>query len=149
MSYNMHGRLQSVWLQPHSARAPVAFHPHGIWHVWTLLAREPGDLWIGHRPYWVAWSVVGRGGAVAADARSREVRLRQSSCEADEQSRATGCGAGGAKAGDQGERGSAKHAPDTEPGARDPGAGSRTASRKAKEARQRFDVKHPREEPDA
>ena len=30
------------------------------WHVWTLLAREPGDLWIGHRPYWVAWSVVGR-----------------------------------------------------------------------------------------
>src|SRR5271169_496322 len=27
MSYNMHGRLQSVWLQPHSARAPVAFHP--------------------------------------------------------------------------------------------------------------------------
>ena len=19
------------------------------WHVWTLLAREPGDLWIGHR----------------------------------------------------------------------------------------------------
>src|SRR5271166_4181411 len=40
--------------------------------------------------------------------------------EADEQSRATGCGAGGAKAGDQGERGSEKHAPDTEPGARDP-----------------------------
>ena len=35
-------------------------------------------------------------------------RLRQSSREADEQSRATGCGAGGAKAGDQGERGSAK-----------------------------------------
>src|SRR5271157_166545 len=21
------------------------------WHVWTLLAREPGDLWIGHRSY--------------------------------------------------------------------------------------------------
>jgi hypothetical protein len=21
------------------------------WHVWTLFAREPGDLWIGHRPY--------------------------------------------------------------------------------------------------
>ena len=42
-------------------------------------------------------------------------------------------GAGGAKAGDQGERGSAKHAPDTEPGARDPGAGPRTGSRKAKE----------------
>ena len=56
--------------------------------------------------------------------------LRQSSREAAEQSRATGCGAGGAKAGDQGERGSAKHAPDTEPGARDPGAGPRTASRR-------------------
>ena len=59
--------------------------------------------------------------------------LRHSSHEADEQSRATGCGAGGAKAGDQGERGSAKHAPDPEPGARDPGAGPRTGSRKAKE----------------
>ena len=30
------------------------------WHVWTLLAREPGDLWIGHRPYWVTWSAAGR-----------------------------------------------------------------------------------------
>jgi hypothetical protein len=38
-----------------------------------------------------------------------------------------------AKAGDQGERGSAKHAPGAEPGSRDPGAGPRTASRKAEE----------------
>jgi alpha-glucosidase (family GH31 glycosyl hydrolase) len=30
------------------------------WHVWTLLAREPGDLWIGHRPCWVTWSAAGR-----------------------------------------------------------------------------------------
>jgi len=30
------------------------------WQVWTLLAREPGDLWTGHRPYWVVWSVAGR-----------------------------------------------------------------------------------------
>jgi hypothetical protein len=22
------------------------------WHVRTLLVREPGDLWIGHRPWW-------------------------------------------------------------------------------------------------
>ncbi len=22
------------------------------WHVRTLLVREPGDLWIGHRPCW-------------------------------------------------------------------------------------------------
>ena len=47
--------------------------------------------------------------------------------------RATGGGAGGAKGGGRGERGPAKHAPDAEPGARDPGAGPRTASRKAKE----------------
>jgi 1,6-anhydro-N-acetylmuramate kinase len=38
--------------------------------------------------------------------------------EADEQGRATGGGAGGAKAGDQGERGAAKHTPDTELGRR-------------------------------
>ena len=87
------------------------------WHVWTLLAREPGDLWIGHRPYWVR---VVRGGKVRSRSRRctilRSQTLRQSSREADEQSRATGCGASGAKAGeDQGERGSAKHAPDTEP----------------------------------
>ena len=31
------------------------------WHVWTLLARGTGrDLWIGHEPYWVVWSVAGR-----------------------------------------------------------------------------------------
>ena len=39
-----------------------------------------------------------------------------------------GGGGGGAKGGDQGERGPAKHAPDPEPGTRDPGAGPRTAS---------------------
>ena len=46
---------------------------------------------------------------------------------------ATGCGAGGAKGGDQGECGPAKHAPDAEPGKRVTGAGPHTASRKAKE----------------
>jgi hypothetical protein len=30
------------------------------WHVWTLLAREPGDLWIGHELCWVTWSAAGR-----------------------------------------------------------------------------------------
>ena len=50
--------------------------------------------------------------------------------EADEQSRWPGGGIGGAKAGDQGERGSAKHAPDLEPGSRDPGAGPHTESQK-------------------
>ena len=79
------------------------------------------------------WSASGRRGAVADDARTREVRLRHSSWEADEQSRATGCGAGGAKGGGQGECGPAKHVPGTEPGKRVTGAGTHTTSRKAKE----------------
>ena len=37
------------------------------------------------------WSASGRREAVADDARTWEVRLCHSSCEADEQSRATGC----------------------------------------------------------
>src|ERR1700739_1841602 len=43
------------------------------WHVQTLLVREPGDLWIGHRRCCSGRSVAGRRGAEAADARSREV----------------------------------------------------------------------------
>ena len=43
------------------------------------------------------------------------------------------CGAGGAKDGDQGECGSAKHAPGAEPGKRVTGAGAHTASSKGKE----------------
>src|SRR5262245_64906416 len=77
-------------------------------------------------------SASGRRGAVAGDARSREVRLGHSSCEADEQSGRDRSGAGGAKGGGQGERAPAKHAPDTGTGARGTGAGARTASRKAK-----------------
>lgn len=58
-----------------------------------------------------------------------------SSYEADEQNRAAGSGVGGAKAGDQGERGTAKHAPGTGPGSRDTSAGPRTERRKAEEER--------------
>src|SRR6266478_4660044 len=89
----------------------------------------------GHVP---TWSASGRRGAVADDARAREVGLRHSSCEAGEQSGATRCGAirggasrsgaGGAKGGDQGECGPAKHAPDAELGERVTGAGTHTAS---------------------
>ena len=64
---------------------------------------------------------------VADDARTWEVSPRCSSCEADEQGRATGCGAGGAKGGGQGECEPAKHAPDSEPGKRVPRAGAHTA----------------------
>ena len=74
-------------------------------------------------------SASGRRGAVADDVRSREVRLCHSSWEADEQSDYGRSGAGGAKGGGQGEREPAKHAPDTEPGARVTGARSRTESR--------------------
>src|SRR5215203_1958907 len=73
------------------------------------------------------WSASGRRGAVADDARTGEVRLRHSSCEAGEQRRATVCGVGGAKGGGRGERGTGPHAPGSGPGKRVPGAGPRTA----------------------
>src|ERR1019366_10184331 len=78
-------------------------------------------------------SASGRRGVVADDARAREVSLRRSSGEADEQGGAIRRGAGGAKDGDQGERGPAKHAPGAGPGKRVTGAGTRTVSGKAKE----------------
>ena len=48
--------------------------------------------------------------------------------EADEQSGAICSGVGGAKGGDQGKCGPAKHAPDTEPGKRVTGAGTHTVT---------------------
>ena len=95
------------------------------WHVQTLLAREPGDLAID-RSAIAAGSASGRRGAVADDARSREVRLCHSSWEADEQSGLDRRGAGGAKGRGQGECEPAKHAPDSEPGKRVPRAGAHT-----------------------
>src|SRR5258707_6895818 len=64
------------------------------------------------------WSASGRRGAKADDARTREVGLRHSSYEADEQGGAIRGGVGGAKGGDQGECGTAKHAPGAGPGKR-------------------------------
>ena len=68
----------------------------------------------------------------AADGGQRESNrarlLRPDSWEAGEQSGAIRRGVGGAKGGDQGERGLAKHAPDTEPGKRVTGAGAHTAN---------------------
>src|SRR6266481_3629886 len=75
-------------------------------------------------------SASGRRGAVADDARSREVRLCHSSWEADEQSGPDRSGVGGAKGGGQGECEPAKHAPDSEPGKRVTRAGAHTANRK-------------------
>src|SRR5215469_7776203 len=79
------------------------------------------------------WPASGRRGAVADDEQRWEVRPRNSSWEADEQSRATGCGVGGAKCGGRGECESAKHGAGTAPGNRVTGAGAHTASCKAKE----------------
>ena len=69
--------------------------------------------------------------------------LRHSSKEAGEQSATIHCGlnrsgaersgAGGAKGGDQGECGPAKHVPDTAPDQRVTGAGTHTQSRKGTE----------------
>src|SRR6201984_821805 len=67
-------------------------------------------------------------GAVADDARTREVGPRHSSWEAGEQSGAIRRGVGGAKGGDQGECEPAKHVPDPEPDKRVTGAGAHTAS---------------------
>ena len=73
-------------------------------------------------------SASGRRGAVADDVRSREVRPRHSSWEADEQGGFGHRGAGGAKGGGRGECEPAKHASDTVPKMRVIGAGAHTAS---------------------
>jgi hypothetical protein len=75
------------------------------WHVRKLsVFREPGDLASGRA---ASPPMSGRRGAVAGDEQTREVTLRHSSCEADEQSRAT---TGGAKGGDRGKRGKGRYA---------------------------------------
>src|SRR5262249_30221076 len=78
-------------------------------------------------------SASGRRGAEADDARTREVGLRHSSYETDEQSGRVRRGAGGAKGGDQGECGPTKHAPGAGPGTCVTGVGTHTTGRKAKE----------------
>src|SRR6266699_2179605 len=103
--------------------------PHHV-HKDRVGTWELSCLTTGHVP---TWSASGRRGAVADDARAREVGLRHSSCEADEQGGAIRCGAGGAKGGGRGECGPAKHAPDAEPGKRVTGAGTHTQSGNGKE----------------
>ena len=64
------------------------------------------------------WSASGRRGAVADDARAREVGPSHSSYEADEQYGAIRCGAGGAKDWDQGECAPVLPVPGSVPGKR-------------------------------
>ncbi len=82
-------------------------------HVNTISTREPGDL-----PLTICqcrrWPAPGRRGVIAGDVRRGEVGLAHSSGEAGEQPERSGVS--GAKERGQGERGTATHAPDTEPG---------------------------------
>jgi len=70
----------------------------------------------------------GRRGVEADEARAGEVIPLRSSNEAGEQTWATGCGTGGAKAEDRGEHERATYAPDSAPGERVPEARSCTRS---------------------
>ena len=74
------------------------------------------------------------------DERAREVRPRCSSCEVHERSWVTGGGVDGAKGGDQGKCGLAKHAPNTASGSRVTSAGTHTASRLFRACRQTPEV---------
>src|SRR5262249_5470993 len=98
--------------------------------------RNLGYLVAGRRRVswcWVRRPASGRWGAVADDARPREVGLRHRSCEAGGQGGPIRSGASGAKGGDQGKCGPAKHVPGAEPGKRVTGAGPHTESCEGKE----------------
>src|SRR5258708_39604023 len=106
------------------------------------MASEPGTARVGPLSCSVVCRVrrppSGRRGAVADDARAREVGPRHSSWEAGEQSgtarsraicsEAECSGAGGAKVEDRGECMPAKHAPDAESGKRITGTVTHTES---------------------
>lgn len=70
---------------------------------------------------------------VADDERLTEVRLLRSSDEAGEQTRGSGCGAGGAKAAGRGKHERVSHVPDAEPGERVPGTLACTRTSKAQQ----------------
>src|SRR5712691_566973 len=120
-------------VEGHITRTRIASEP-GISRVWPPLSCGTCR---------VRRSASERRGAGADDARTREVGLRHSSCEASEQSGASCCGtirgetsrggAGGAKGGDQGKCGPAKHVPGAEPDKRVTSVGAHTESRKGKE----------------
>src|SRR5215218_3850534 len=113
-----------------------------------LNAREPGDPTVARRrrccPARIAGVAGRRGGGPrgegrwpqALDERSSGVRQPRSTCEAGEQRRGIGGGAGGGKAAGQGEHGPANRAPDAAPGPwRVKGAGSCAPSRKRGQGR--------------
>ena len=110
------------------------------WHVRRLLARRE----IARSTTGLGPSGPRREGDEPKPAmHEREKSDPAMSCdEAGERARASGSGAGRAKGGGQGERGTGRHAPDTEPARRVPRPGPRAASRTLRR-------QHPRWEPDA
>src|SRR6266699_3866330 len=133
--------LNAIWAMPFcegssSCRGPRAHHAQtdrvGTWESSRLT-----DSLSGWR------SASGRRGAVADDARTREVGLRHSSCEAGEQSGAACRGAGGAKGGDQGKCEPADHVPGAAPDKRATDAGAHTESREGKEEGEVHDALTP------
>ena len=101
----------------------------------TLLAREPGGLFVGRfkctGPHREGES---RSRVMHGDEKSDSavVALKLAN-KADDR-----CGAHGAKGGGRGERGTGRHAPDAEPGRHVPRTGPRTDSRKAEMKKVRF-----------
>ncbi|VCV48985.1 hypothetical protein BANRA_03050 [Klebsiella pneumoniae] len=79
------------------------------------------------------WPAPGRRGVIAGDVRRGEVGLAHSSGEAGEQPERSGVS--GAKERGQGERGTATHAPDTEPGKHVTEAVTREAAKQRKKER--------------
>src|SRR6266581_4967468 len=110
-------------LSSRRGRGPHHAHKDRV-GTWELSCLTTGNV--------PTWSASGRRGVVADDARAREVELRHSSCEADEQGGAIRCGVGGAKGEGRGKCEPAQHGPSTETGNRVTGAGAHTASSKAK-----------------
>ncbi len=109
-------------------------------HVNTISTREPGDL-----PLTICqcrrWPAPGRRGVIAGDVRRGEVGLAHSSGEAGEQPERSGVS--GAKERGQGERGTATHAPDTEPGKHVTEAVTRAGSCEAAEERTVYSIVPP------
>ncbi len=87
------------------------------------------------------WPAPGRRGVIAGDVRRGEVGLAHSSGEAGEQPERSGVS--GAKERGQGERGTATHAPDTEPGKHVTEAVTRAGSCEAAEERTVYSIVPP------
>jgi len=103
--------------------------PHARWETFCTGTGRSLDCLAGYRQ-----AAAGRHVPVSADERSREVRPAHSTREATEQTRTTRRGGCGRRGRGQGNRRSAEHGPDSEPGNRIEGAGLRTRGGVAEQA---------------